>query len=236
MASVRRQFVRGVLLAIAGLLLVWLVRITDTRHILRLVLEKIQNLGPMAPVYFVLAYIVACLTFFPGVILTLGGGVLFGLAKGTLYVSIGATIGATLAFLLSRHLAREWVSKRFASNEKFRAIDDAVARDGWKVVGLLRLSPVFPFIPMNFVFGLTRIPTLHFVIVTWFSILPMTAMFVYLGSLLGDIAALGNRPIATGQTKWIVTAIGAIATIIVTLLVARIARRALAGRLPGEPL
>lgn len=233
MGWVRRHLVRGFLLLVAGLLVVWLVRITDARYILRMVLEKIQNLGPLAPLCFIGAYVIACLTFFPGVILTLGGGVLFGVIEGTLYVSVGATIGAACAFLVSRHLARGWVSKKLAGNARFRAIDDAVARDGWKVVGLMRLSPVFPFIPMNFVFGLTRIPLLHFVLITWVSILPMSAMFVYLGSLLGDIAALGNKPIATGQTKWIVTGIGGVMTLIVTVLVTRIAKRALAGRL-GE--
>jgi uncharacterized membrane protein YdjX (TVP38/TMEM64 family) len=235
MASVRRNLLRVILLAGAALLFIWLVRIADPRYILRTVLQKIQNLGPLAPLYFILTYILACLTFFPGVILTLGGGVLFGLVKGTFYVSIGATIGAALAFLLSRHLARDWVYAKFSRNDKFRAIDDAVAADGWKVVGLIRLSPVLPFIPMNFVFGLTKIPFTHFVIVTWFSILPMTAMFVYLGSLIGDIAALGSQPMATGKAKWIVSGIGIAATIIVTFFITRIARRALAGRIPDSP-
>lgn len=234
MASFRRNLLRGILLVSAGLLLVWFVRMADTRQILRVVLEKIQNLGPYAPLYFIGTYIVACLTFFPGVILTLGGGVLFGVVKGTLYVSIGATIGASCAFLLSRYFFRDWLSRKFAQNARFRAIDDAVAKDGWKVVGLMRLSPVFPFIPMNFVFGLTRIPLLHFALVTWVSLLPLTTMFVYLGSLLGDIAAIGNRPIASGQTKWIVSGVGVVMTIIVTIFVTRIAKRALAGRLPEE--
>jgi uncharacterized membrane protein YdjX (TVP38/TMEM64 family) len=232
MASVRRHLLRGGLLVVAGLLLIWFVRITDTRYILRVVLERIQNLGPFAPLYFILAYIVACLTFFPGVILTLGGGILFGVIKGTLYVSIGATIGAGCAFLISRYIARGWVYQRFSRSPKFRAIDDAVAKDGWKVVGLIRLSPVFPFIAMNFVFGLTRIPFVHFVLITWVSILPVCVMFVYLGSLLGDIAALGSQPIATGKAKWIVTAFGAVTTVIVTIFVTRFARRALAGKLP----
>lgn len=232
MASPRRHLLRLFLLIAAGFLAVWVVRITDARVILRAVLERIQNLGPLAPLYFILAYVVACLTFFPGVILTLGAGVLFGVVKGTVFVSIGATLGAGCAFLLSRYLARGWVYARFSGNPKFRAVDEAVAREGWKVVGLIRLSPVFPFIPLNFVFGLTSIPFIHFFLITWVSILPMSALFVYLGSLIGDIAALGTRPVATGQTKWVVTGIGLITTIIVTLFVTRFARRALAERLP----
>ena len=234
MASFKRQVLRTFLLTVFVFLVLYLVRVTDARYLLRVILERIDDLGPWKPFWFILTYIVACLTFFPGFILTMGGGILFGLIKGTLYVSIGATIGAGAAFLVSRYIAREWVIRKFAANQKFRAIDDAVAADGWKIVSLIRLSPVFPFIPMNFVFGLTRIPFWQFVVTTWFSILPITSLFVYLGTLLGDIAALGTQPIAAGKTKWIVTAIGIITTIIVSLLITRIARKALSSRLPDE--
>jgi uncharacterized membrane protein YdjX (TVP38/TMEM64 family) len=234
MASFKRKVLRTFLLTVAVFLVLYLVRVTDARYLLRIILERIDHLGPWKAFWFILTYIVACLTFFPGFILTMGGGVLFGLVKGTIYVSIGATIGAGLAFLVSRYLAREWVIRKFAGNAKFRAIDDAVATDGWKIVSLIRLSPVFPFIPMNFVFGLTRIPFWQFLVVTWFSILPVTALFVYLGTLLGDIAALGTQPIAAGKTKWVVTGIGIITTIIVSVLISRIARKALNSRLPDE--
>jgi uncharacterized membrane protein YdjX (TVP38/TMEM64 family) len=123
---------------------------------------------------------------------------------------------------------------RFARNPKFRAIDDAVADEGWKIVGLIRLSPVFPFIPMNFVFGLTRIPFWQFFFATWIGILPICILFVYLGTLLGDIAALGTQPIAAGKTKWVVSAIGIGTTLVVTLFITRIARKALASRIPDE--
>jgi uncharacterized membrane protein YdjX (TVP38/TMEM64 family) len=234
MASFKRNMLRGFLLVVFLSLAVYLVRLTDTRYLLRVVLQRIDDLGPSAPFWFILTYIVACLTFFPGFILTMGGGILFGLVKGTLYVSIGATIGAACAFLLSRYVARQWVIQRFAANPKFRAIDDAVAKDGWKIVGLIRLSPVFPFIPMNFVFGLTSIPFWHFFFATWLAIIPMCTLFVYLGSLLGDIAALGTQPLAAGKAKWVVSGIGVGTTVIVTLFVTRIARKALANKLPDE--
>lgn len=234
MATFRRNLLRTFLFAVVVFLVVYLVRVTDARYLLRVILARIDELGPWKPFWFVVTYIIACLTFFPGFILTLGGGVLFGLLKGTLFVSVGATIGAGAAFLLSRYVARTWVIHKFAGNSKFRAIDDAVAVDGWKVVSLIRLSPVFPFIPMNFVFGLTRIPFWQFVLTTWISILPVTMLFVYLGTLLGDIAALGTQPIAAGRTKWIVTGIGFITTVVVSLLIARIARKALSTRLAEE--
>ena len=234
MASFKRNTLRAFLLLVLVSLAVYLVRITDARYLLRVTLQRISDLGPWAPFWFILAYIVACLTFFPGFILTMGAGILFGVLKGTIYVSTGATLGAACAFLLSRYVARHWVMEKFAANGKFRAIDDAVANDGWKIVGLIRLSPVFPFIPMNFVFGLTRIPFWHFFLATWFGIIPVCVLFVYLGSLLGDIAALGTQPIAAGKTKWILSSIGIVTTVIVTLFITRIARKALANRLPDE--
>jgi uncharacterized membrane protein YdjX (TVP38/TMEM64 family) len=234
MASFKRKVLRSFLLTVFLFLILYLVRVTDARYLLRVTLEWIDNLGPWKPFWFVLTYIVACLTFFPGFILTMGGGILFGIIEGTLYVSIGATIGAGAAFLLSRYVARDWVISKFADNIKFRAIDDAVASDGWKIVSLVRLSPVFPFIPMNFVFGLTSIPFWHFVAATWFSIIPVTALFVYLGTLMGDIASLGTQPIAAGKTKWIVTGVGIVTTVIVSVLISRIARKALSNRLPDE--
>jgi uncharacterized membrane protein YdjX (TVP38/TMEM64 family) len=219
----------GLLLAIY-----WLVQVVDARQIVREALRHIRALGPWAPFWFIIAYIVACLTFFPGVILTLGAGILFGVLKGTFLVSVGATLGAGCAFLLSRYLARDWVQRKFSNIPQFRAIDAAVADEGWKIVGLIRLSPAFPFIPLNFVFGLTRIPFWHFVAITWLSLIPMSCMFVYLGSIIGEIAALGAVPIATGRTKWVVTGIGFTTTIFVTYFVTRIVRRVLLEALPKE--
>ena len=234
MASFKRKTLRAFLLFVLVFLVVYLVRIIDARHLLRVTLMRIGDLGPSAPFWFIIIYIIACLTFFPGFILTMGAGILFGIFRGTLYVSIGATIGAALAFLFSRYLARRWVIKRFAGNPRFRAIDDAVATNGWKIVGLIRLSPVFPFIPMNFVFGLTKIPFWQYVIATWAGITPVCVLFVYLGTLLGDIAALGTQPIAAGKTKWIVSGIGIGTTVVVSLLISRIARKALGNRISDE--
>ena len=229
----KRKVVRAIIAIGCVAVLIWLARMTDAREIVRTVLARIQDLGPWAPFWFIVAYIVACLTFFPGVILTLGSGILFGVWWGTFYVSVGATIGACLAFLTSRYFVRNWLTRKLGNHPKFRMIDEAVAREGWKVAGLMRLSPAFPFTPMNFVFGLTRIPLWQFFIVTYFSIWPMTALFAYLGSLIGDIAQLGTRPVATGSMKWVVTGIGITSTIIVTLVVTRIARRYLAEKLPA---
>lgn len=233
-AFVKRKIIRVILLVALACCAIWVVQVTDPRAIIRSVLQRISDLGPWAPPLFILAYAISCLIFFPGVILTLGAGILFGVLKGTFLVSVGASIGAACAFLISRHFAREWVERRFGSNPTFRAIDGAVAREGWKILGLIRLSPVFPFIPTNFFFGLTNISLVRFFFVTWVGIIPVTMMWAYLGSLIGSLAELGTEPVVTGKTKWFLTSVGLVVTIIVTAFVTRIGRRALAGKLPDD--
>jgi uncharacterized membrane protein YdjX (TVP38/TMEM64 family) len=123
---------------------------------LRELLQWISGLGASAPLVFMPLYVVACVLFVPGSILTLSAGFLFGVVRGSVYVSIAATLGATLAFLIGRYFARQWVAARLANYPKFNAVDEAVAREGWKIVALTRLSPVFPFNLLNYSFGLTR--------------------------------------------------------------------------------
>ena len=120
-------------------------------------LDWIRGLGPLAPIAFIAIYIVACVAFLPGSILTIGAGVIFGVVRGSIYVSIAATLGATAAFLVGRYLARDWVSAKLEGNPKFKAIDDAVGKEGWKIVLLTRLSPVFPFNLLNYAYGLTSV-------------------------------------------------------------------------------
>src|SRR5260370_34857830 len=146
-------------------------------------LDWIATLGVWGPVIFAVIYILACVLFLPGSILTLGAGALFGVVKGSILVSISATLGATPAFLVGRYLARDWVANKIEGNSKFSAIDQAVAREGWKIVGLVRLSPVFPFNLLNYAFGLTRIRLPDYVLATWIGMMPGTRIYVYIGSL-----------------------------------------------------
>jgi uncharacterized membrane protein YdjX (TVP38/TMEM64 family) len=165
---------------------------------------------------------------FPGIILTLSAGVLFGVFKGTLFVAVGASLGAGCAFITSRYFARRWVLSKFGEYPHFKALDAAVAREGWKIVGLVRLSPAFPFTPSNFVFGLTQIPLWQFLVSTFICLIPLTALFVYIGYLGGDLAHVSSRPTMPGNLKWMVLAIALPTTAVVTFLVTRMVRRALA--------
>ena len=147
----------GTLLILA--LFIIAARSFDLQNQLRSLLRWIDSLGNWGPLMFILIYILACVLFLPGSLLTLGAGVLFGVMRGAVIVSIASTVGATAAFLVGRLLARDWVAKRIQTAPKFKAIDEAVAVEGWKIVGLLRLSPVFPFSLLNYALGLTRSPT-----------------------------------------------------------------------------
>ena len=202
---------------------------------LRGLLEWISSLGAIAPLVFVLAYIAACVLFIPGSVMTIGGGVLFGVVRGSIYVSIGATIGATLAFLIGRYLARDWVAAKLAGNSTFNEIDAAVGREGLKIVGLTRLSPVFPFNLLNYAYGLTRVSLRDYVLASWIGMLPGVVMYCYIGSLVGDLTRLGAAPTARPAGFWLLNAVGFAATVAVTLYAARIARRALAQKRLAQP-
>jgi uncharacterized membrane protein YdjX (TVP38/TMEM64 family) len=191
-------------------------------------LDWIGGLGIWGPIIFALLYVLACVFFIPGSILTLGAGALFGVLKGSILVSISATLGATAAFLVGRYLARDWVARKIEQNPKFKTIDRAVAEEGWKIVGLLRLSPLFPFSLLNYALGLTQVPLREYVLASWIGMMPGTVMYVYIGSL----AQAGARK--TTPAEWALRAVGLVATIAVTVLLTRIARKALSKRLNHE--
>ncbi|MEA5619651.1 TVP38/TMEM64 family protein [Cronbergia sp. UHCC 0137] len=195
--------------------------------ILRNALQWVDSLGNIGAIAFIFIYIIATIAFFPGSILTLGSGVIFGVFWGSLYVFIGATLGATSAFLVGRYLARGWVAKKIAGNKKFTAIDQAVAKEGLKIVLLTRLSPVFPFNLLNYAFGLTNVSLKDYFIGS-VGMIPGTVMYVYIGSLAGNLALIGTENQPQNQSiQWIIRIVGFIATVAVTVYVTRIAKKAL---------
>jgi uncharacterized membrane protein YdjX (TVP38/TMEM64 family) len=121
------------------------------------VLEAVRGLGPWAAIAFIAFYAVATVAWVPGSVLTLASGAIFGLARGTLLTLVGATLGATLAFLVSRHLARGALERRIGADPRLAAMDEAVGREGPRLIFLLRLSPAFPFTLMNYALGLTAV-------------------------------------------------------------------------------
>ena len=159
---------------------------------IRRVLQWIHDLGPAAPLAYIAFYAIACVFAIPGSLLTLAGGFLFGIGWGIVYVSIGATLGATLAFLVGRYLLRGWVVEKVGHNPKFQALDDAVAREGWKMVLLMRLCPIFPFGVTNYGLSVSRVTVREYVAASWIGMLPAMLVLVYIGSLASSLANLGT--------------------------------------------
>ncbi len=189
--------------------------------------EWVEGLGALGPVVFILGYMAATVAFIPGSVLTLAAGAIFGLGQGVVYVMIGATAGASLAFLLARSVAREAIAQRVAGNPRFAAIDRAVGREGFKIVVLLRLSPVFPFNMLNYGLGLTNVRFADYVAAS-IGMLPGSLLYTYSGFLAGDIVRLaGNVGPERGPGYYAVVALGLAATVAVTTIVTRTARRAI---------
>lgn len=211
--------------------LLGLAKFLDAHLLLEHALAWIRGAGPWGPLIFVALYVVATVFLLPGSILTLGAGLVFGVAKGSILASIAATLGATAAFFVGRYLARGWVSQKIDGYGTFKAIDEAVARDGWKIVGLTRLSPVFPFNLLNYAFGVTRVTPRDYILASWIGMLPGTVMYVYLGSLAGDLATIGAGHRLRTPAEWTLYLIGLAATVAVTMYVTRLARAALTNRI-----
>ncbi len=211
----------------AAIALIATARYFHVQVLLRQTLDWVGQLGPWGPVLFIGIYVGATVLFVPASVLTLGAGAVFGAVWGSIYISIASTLGATTAFLLGRYLARAAVARGIEGNERFAAIDRAVANDGWKIVGLTRLSPVFPFALLNYAFGLTRVKLGHFVLASWIGMMPGTILYVYVGSL----AKVAGGDQTRTNTEWALYAVGLLATVVVTIYITRIAKRALAKRI-----
>jgi uncharacterized membrane protein YdjX (TVP38/TMEM64 family) len=191
-------------------------------------LDWIESQGAGGAAMFVVFYVAATVFAFPASLLTLGAGAVYGLALGFALVSLGSTVGATLAFLLARYVARDWIARRIAQHPKFKALDEGVAEEGWKIVLLTRLSPAFPFNLQNYGYGLTGIPAMHYVFASWIGMIPGTLMYVYLGHAAGSLAAASSTSVERSPAQWSLLALGLLATLAVTVLVTRLARRKLA--------
>lgn len=176
---------------------------------------------------FILGYAVATVVAFPCSLLTLAAGAIFGIAQGTAFVFIGAVLGSSAAFLIARYIARPTVEKRVASDPRFAQIDRAVGREGWKIVGLLRLSPLLPYNLLNYALGLTSVSFRDYLIGA-IGMIPGTLLYVYSGKVAGELVVLaGGGGVERGTGYYIVLAIGLVATVGATVWVGRIARNAL---------
>jgi uncharacterized membrane protein YdjX (TVP38/TMEM64 family) len=233
-AGGRGKTIKVIAAFLSIIVLAFAIGLFDLQQILREALNWISGFGALGLIIFIVLYILACIVSLPGSILTLGAGAVFGVITGSIAVSIGSTLGATCAFLIGRYVARDWVAGRIAGNNKFKAIDDAVGREGWKIVLLTRLSPIFPFNLLNYAFGVTNVSLKHYFFASWLGMIPGTVMYVYIGSLAGDLAHLGASGRTRSASEWILYGVGLAATVVVTIFVTRLAKKSLASRLTPQ--
>jgi uncharacterized membrane protein YdjX (TVP38/TMEM64 family) len=187
--------------------------------------DRVAGFGAAAPAVYGLVYIIAVVLLIPGSALTIGAGVAFGLGLGTIVVVLSANTGAALAFLIARYLMRSRVERWLAGRDKLGAVDRAVEQQGWKVVALTRLSPVFPFNVQNYFYGLTAVGFWAYVLTSIVAMLPGTLLYVYIG-----VAGTGVAAALTGAASWGRTGLqvtGLAATLLVVWLVTSAARREL---------
>lgn len=208
------------LLVIAAIIVLF--RILPVATWLRAFQTYVRGLGALGYVVYVVVYAVCVVAFVPASVLTLGAGAIFGFVGGTIVVIIGATIGATLSFLLARTVMRKRIEAMTARSAKFRALDRAIAAEGTKIVFLCRLAVVFPFTYLNYAFGLTAIPLWRYVAATFFGILPATVAFVFASSVATTAATTSTSAI----TKTVYIA-GGVMAIIVSVFIGRIATKAI---------
>ena len=195
---------------------------------LRRLSSLIEAAGAWGPIIYGLAYSIATVLMVPGSILTFFAGVSFGLGIGTVTVSIGSTVGAALSFFLARRLARRKISSLLENHRYLAAIDKALEQGSWKTVALMRLSPAIPFNLQNYLWGITPVRFLTYVLSSWVAMLPGTFLYVYLGYVSREAAgaAAGEEPLEVAQ--WILRGAGLLATVIATIYITRLARAQLA--------
>ena len=156
----------------------------------------VRDAGPVAPLLFMLVYAVAAVLFLPGSVITLAGGALFGPVWGTIYNLMGATLGATLAFLVARYLASDWVAEK--AGGRVKQLINGVEGEGWRFVAFVRLVPLFPFNLLNYALGLTRLGLLPYILATYIFMLPGAIAYTYLGYAGREAVAGGEGMIQKG--------------------------------------
>src|SRR6476646_10896969 len=183
----------------------------------------LRTLGPWALPMFIVVYILMTLAGLPNALLMLGSGTLFGFSKGVLYASIADILGATACYVVGKTIARKQIKKWLAKNPKFIEIDKAIARKGWKIILLTRLSPILPSSILNYGFSSTKVKFRDYFIFTWIGMLPVVAFYVYRGSFGVRMFGKSGTP-----ENLLLQLAGLLATIATAIYTTRVAQRALA--------
>lgn len=213
------------LLAIAIIAALWI--LPDEQILKKFLLWIDQNLGLWGPLVLAIAYIPLTILAVPASILTLGGGYLFGLPLGFVADSIGATMGATAAFMLGRTIGRSYVLSKLKDYPKFQAVAIAIQRSGFKIVLLLRLVPMLPFNMLNYLLSVTPIGVVEYMLASWLGMMPITLALVYIGTTLKDLSDVTHGWSEFSTTRWMIIIAGLVVSLVLMICVTKVARGAL---------
>lgn len=185
------------------------------------------DLGRWGPLVLAVAYVPLTILAVPASILTLGGGYLYGLLLGFISDSIGATLGATAAFILGRTIGRSFVVSRIKDYPKFRAVAIAIQRSGFKIVFLPRLVPLLPFNMLNYLLSVTPVPLWEYVLASWLGMMPITLALVYAGTTLKDLSDVTHEWHELSPTRWAFLIASIVISVVIMICVTKVAKNAL---------
>ena len=211
--------------------------VTAGPHLARwaeILLEWVESLGHYGPLAMIGGYVAVCTFSVPGAPLTLGCGFLFGVAEGTLIATIGSTMGATVAFLIARFGGRGFFRAKVGRRIKFRRLDRAARRHGFTIVLLTRMSPVFPFNLLNYVFGFTSVHFRDYIFATMIGVVPVSILYVYVGSLMKTLAQVATGKVDPAALQPWVIVISLVLTVGAVAIMATFAKRMLEKALRAE--
>lgn len=181
-----------------GIVLFTLIKVFDLHAHIKSILIWIDSAGIYGPIIFIFIVMLVVILLFPGVLITMGAGFIFGVVKGSIYIVIGTTIGATISFCLAKYIFSDKVSQYLLDHKKAMFLNQYLAKDGWKIIFFTRLIPFFPFKLSNYLFGLTKFSLRSFMLGTFLGIWPITIFNVYVGSLASTLSRLGEY---SGENK-----------------------------------
>lgn len=201
---------------------------------LTLSIDWMQTHRTLAWILFIVAYTIATVFVIPVSILSLAAGFVFSVPIGVLLVSMGSILGASAAFFVGRFFARDWVAKRIENLPRFRALDNTTRDRGFLIVFLTRLSPLFPFNLINYGLALTSVRFRDYFFASWIGMLPVTILYVYVGSTARDLTEMTNGNVQSGIAGQILLFIGLAATLFLVIIIARKATATLSQHLASE--
>lgn len=214
----------GTLLA-AALLVAALLYVDDARDATLALLHWMDSLGSKGALIFFGIYVFVVVLLLPGVVLTLGAGLVYGFWVGSLLVLASLAVGSSIAFIIARHCFSEGFSRRIESRPSLQVLNRGIEQEGWKLVALSRCMPGFPYKLSNYFFGLTALPFRHFFFANLVGVIPLTLTNVYIGSVTANLAQLGERE--RQPWEWMLYAVGLVVAVVILWILTRMAQRAL---------